>query len=207
MNSLQKQLAEIPPEVQSLIETRLNEFKSFKHKSDEDWFSELCFCILTANSKALTALSVQKELGFKGFMTLPEKTLVQRIKENKHRFHNIKAARIVEARKHTNIKKIITPLDEFHAREWLVANVKGLGYKESSHFLRNVGYKNSAILDRHILNLLFDHGLLNKVSPSLNRSNYLKIEKVCSQVARNLNMDLAKLDLSMWYLKTGRVLK
>ncbi|GAJ17855.1 unnamed protein product, partial [marine sediment metagenome] len=35
-------------------------------------------------------------------------------------------------------------IDEIKLREWVVKNFKGLGYKEASHFLRNIGYKNFA---------------------------------------------------------------
>lgn len=207
MKELKKRLETISSETKSLINARLQEFESFKHKSNEEWFSELCFCILTANSKALTAISIQDELSFKGFATFSEDKLVHVIKRNKHRFHNTKASRIVAARKHLDIKGIITRREESEAREWLVENVKGLGYKEASHFLRNVGYVNSAILDRHILNLLAENGLLNEVPHSLNKSKYLEIERICSEVAKITNMNLAQLDLSMWYLKTGKVLK
>ena len=42
--------------------------------------------------------------------------------------------------------------DGYQAREWLVHNVKGIGYKEAGHFSRNIGFtQDLAILDRHIL--------------------------------------------------------
>lgn len=207
MGTLKKRLQEIPSEVQKTIDVRLDEFSQFKAKSSDEWFSELCFCLLTANSKAITALAIQKELGFKGFSTLTESELVESIKRNKHRFHNTKAARIVRAREHISIKQTIQSLDEASAREWLVENIHGLGYKEASHFLRNVGYVNSAILDRHILALLVEDGIMKEVPQSLNRSRYMEIEKECIKLAHTTNMTLAKLDLSLWYLKTGKVFK
>ncbi len=124
-------------EINKVVNSRLKEFENNK-----EWFSELCFCILTANSKAQTAINIQNEIGEKGFLGLSEKKLSSVIKKNKHRFHNNKAKYIVEARKFSDIKNILKNLGEFEAREFLVKNIKGLGYKESSHFLRNVGYKN-----------------------------------------------------------------
>ena len=41
--------------VSKIVKQRLKEFEAFKNKSTAEWFSELCFCILTANSKAETA--------------------------------------------------------------------------------------------------------------------------------------------------------
>jgi len=186
-------------EIKEVVEKRLNEFKEL----GKNWFSELCFCILTANSKAETALKVQKELGYYGFSSMPRKEIAECIKRNKHRFHNNKAKYIVEARKFKNIQEIV--LREKEAREWLVENVKGLGYKEASHFLRNVGYENYAILDRHILNLMKENGMINDVK--LGKKNYLEIEKKFLELAKKTGMSAAKLDLYMWFMRTGKVLK
>jgi len=97
-------------------------------------------------------------------------------------------------------------MGEFEAREWLVRNIKGLGMKESSHFLRNVGYKNLAILDRHILNIMKDEGIIEKPK-SLTRKKYLEIEEKFNKMAKGFNMSPAELDLHMWCMKTGEVLK
>jgi N-glycosylase/DNA lyase len=190
------------PAIEKIVNLRLKEFASNKK-----WFSELCFCILTANSKAQTAINIQNELGTKGFLNLSQKNLSSVIKKNKHRFHNNKAKYIIEARKFSNIKEILRNLDEFESREWLVKNIKGIGYKESSHFLRNVGYKNLAILDRHILNFMKENNYIEEIPKSLNKNNYLEIENKFNLIARNLKMDSAELDLYMWHIKTGNVLK
>ena len=197
--------------VRETVNRRLKEFESFKSKNTKEWFSELCFCILTANSKAVTALAIQKELGSKGFCTLCQKEIRDTIKNNKHRFHNNKSKYIVEARHCIDIKNKIQQLikesGEQGAREWLVDKVKGLGYKEASHFLRNVGYKNLAILDRHILNLMIEDKILKEKPKSLNKKKYLEIEQKFKNLSQELNMLPAELDLYMWRMKTGEVLK
>ncbi len=197
--------------VRKKVDKRLKEFESFRNENTEEWFSELCFCILTANSKAVTALKIQEELTSKGFCEYSHDLIRETIKKNKHRFHNNKATYIISARKHINIKdkikKIIKQKGEHEAREWLVKNVKGLGYKEASHFLRNVGYKNLAILDRHILNLMKENDFLKQMPKTLTRKNYLSIEKIFKNIAEIVNMSCAELDLYMWYMKTGEVLK
>ncbi len=197
--------------VKETVKRRLKEFESFKSKGTKDWFSELCFCILTANSKAVTALAIQKELGSKGFCTLCQREIRDTIRKNKHRFHNNKSKYIVEARHCIDIKNKIQQLikesGEQGAREWLVNNVKGLGYKEASHFLRNVGFKNLAILDRHILNLMIEDKLLKEKPKSLSKKNYFAIEKKFINLAQEVNMPPAELDLYMWCMKTGEVLK
>lgn len=198
-------------DVRPQVEERLKEFESFRDKPNEEWFSELCFCILTANSKAVTALNIQQELGCRGFASLDKDGLVDCIRRNKHRFHNNKASYICSAREHLKVKdKIISIIDkdgEKEGREWLVANIKGLGYKEASHFLRNVGYKNLAILDRHIINLMLEWNLLDERPKSLTKKIYLSIEQKFGDVASEHGMSIAELDLYMWYMKVGKVLK
>ncbi len=189
------------------IERRLHEFEALGKKGKEEWFSELCFCILTANSKAKTGIAIQKEIGVAGFMRLKEKEISKIIRNNKHRFHNNKAAYIVEARRFFDIKdKVKGFKDEREARDWIAENVKGLGYKEASHFLRNVGYKNVAIIDRHILSLMCSHGICSRPK-NLGKKNYAFIEGKFSEIATKMGMNLAELDLYMWYMKTGEVLK
>lgn len=207
-------------EVSDKIGNRLKEFAAFKNKAADAWFSELCFCLLTANSKAKTALNIQNELGANGFYTLSQNEIRNCIKRNKHRFHNNKSKFIVNAREHFDIKDKITAIikdtgnikynntnSELAAREWLVKNIKGLGYKESSHYLRNTGHFNLAILDRHVLNLMVENKLLQEKPKSLNRTRYLAIEQKLEKVADRLQMSQAELDMYLWYMKTGEVLK
>jgi len=211
MKSLIKRINNIDKNTKALIQQRLNEFRAFKNKTNEEWFSELCFCILTANSRAKTAINIQNELGSEGFLNKKEKELVETIKRNKHRFHNNKSKYIIEARKYRDIKNIIQEIvknkSEADARIWLDNNIKGLGYKEASHFLRNTGHFNLAILDRHIINLMLEHNLINLKFKSLRKADYLLIEKEFNKLARELNLSPAELDLNMWYLKAGEVLK
>lgn len=197
--------------IRTKVDARLKSFAAFENKSEQFWFSELCFCILTANSKAKTAIEIQKELGPQGFRTASLNKLKQTILKNKHRFYNNKAKYIVEARQHKNVKRVIQALvkdaGEPEARDWLVNNVKGIGYKEASHFLRNVGYKNVAILDRHILNLLVENRRIKTKPKTLNSKVYTKIERILQNIADELKMSQAELDMYLWYMKTGEVLK
>ncbi|HRZ85549.1 MAG TPA: N-glycosylase/DNA lyase [Candidatus Paceibacterota bacterium] len=192
--------------VKELIDKRLESFSSFADKQNEYWFSELCFCILTANSRADSAMRIQSQVSPMGFLMSPEANIARAIKTNKHRFHNNKAKYICEARTYKNIREIVSGMNEVEAREWLVENIKGLGYKEASHFLRNTGSKNLAILDRHILNLMAENGIITRPK-SLNKKSYLEIEEKFNSLAQELGMSSAELDLYMWFMKTGVVLK
>jgi N-glycosylase/DNA lyase len=206
MDNLKKQIIELQKStISKQIDKRLNEFTSLGKKGNDDWFSELCFCILTANSKAQTAINIQNELGAKGFLNKSFDEIVSVIRNNNHRFYNNKAKYIVEARKFTKIKDIL--LKEKDPRAFVEKNIKGLGWKESSHFLRNVGFTNYAILDRHILNLFVSEGYLKVKPKSLNQKTYFEIEEIFKKLAKDLKMNCSELDLYMWYIKTNKILK
>ena len=193
-----------------VLKERLKSFKSFKNRSTADWFSELCFCILAANSKARTSIAIQQALGYEGFLNYSKNKIANLILRNKHRFHNNKTKYIIESRKFHFIKSIVQELGKKgeiqETREWLVKNIKGIGYKEASHFLRNTGHDNLAILDRHVINTLAENKIIKKPK-NLNRETYLKIEKEFLKLANQCNISPAKLDLILWYMKTGEILK
>jgi len=190
------------------VEERIREFKILHLKGNEDWFSELCFCILTANSSAKLGISIQKTIGLEGFLRLPEDELTRILRRLGHRFSERRANFIVRAREFSNIKDIVASFtDEMQARDWLAENVLGLGYKEASHFLRNVGYDDVAILDRHVLRTMCENRIINEIPKGLTRSKYLEIESKLGDLSAQLGMPLSKLDLYVWYMKTGHVLK
>ncbi len=193
--------------VRELVESRLTEFDEAGQRSEQYWFAEMCYCILTANARAATALKVEREVGVRGYRTLTLEELTEAIRGNKHRFHNNKARFIVKARSHKDLKRTIKAQEEKEARKWLANNVDGIGYKEASHFLRNVGYKGLAILDRHVIKLMLEYGLLKEPPITLRGREYLRVEGILEDFSAELGMSQAELDLYMWYMKTGKVLK
>lgn len=189
-------------EIKSVIDKRIKEFKS--KKSDNDIFSELCFCILTANFNAEKSIKIQDNI-CNGFLTLPKEKLTKRLIELGHRFPNARSNFIVEARK-VHLAKALNLKNEKETREFIVKNVKGLGYKESSHFLRNIGYDNLAIIDFHIVDLLVKHKIIARPK-AMNKKTYLEIEAKLEDIAKKSNLKLSELDLYLWYMETGKVLK
>jgi len=206
MNELIKKVTGLKStKISQEIGRKLEEFSSFKSRSDDEWFSELCFCILTANSKAITAIKLQKIIGTSGFLRMPQEKLAETIKSVGHRFHNNKARFIVCARKFRKIKKILSK--EKNPRGFLVKNVKGLGQKEASHFLRNTGHFDFSIIDRHIVNLLYEHGLYPERYEGFRAKEYLRVEDSLRILADKTRTSLGELDLYLWFIKTGHVLK
>lgn len=189
-----------------LVNNRIKEFKDIDKKSNKELFKELCFCILTANFNAEKCIKIQNEIG-DDFLLLTEKDLAEKLTKMGHRFPNYRAKYIADSSKYNKmLKDVVCFSKDTQIREWLVKNIKGLGYKESSHFLRNIGFDNIAIIDFHIIDILVSHNLISKPK-SLTKKKYIEIENVLKNIARKTNLSLAELDLYLWYLETGKILK
>ena len=195
--------------IKKIVDSRMNEFSELGKKSSNEIFKELCFCLMTANFSAEGGMRIQSAIG-NGFLFLEKEELAKKLSDLGHRFPNARAGFIFEARKHKdNIKETLGfhKTDE-EKRKFLSENIKGLGMKESSHFLRNIGHKNLAIIDFHIVDLLFKHGLIEKLkNKSLTERKYLEIENVLKKIAEQTKTNLGELDLYLWYEETGKILK
>ncbi len=193
--------------IKALVDSRIRDFEAVGKCSNHVLFKELCFCILTANSSAEQCIKVHSAVG-DDFICLTESALAEKLKQHGARFHTKKANYIVCSQKHLpNLKKTLKKIkDENELRGWFVKNIKGFGMKEASHFLRNVGFKNFAIIDFHIIDVLEKNRLI-KAPKILNKKAYLEIESMLRQLAKKTKLTLAKLDLYLWYLETKKILK
>jgi len=196
-------------EIKNIIDERMKEFEELGKKSSNELFKELCFCFMTANFSAHGGIKIQNAIN-DGFLTLSGEHLAQKLSELGHRFPNARAKYVVEARPHKDtLKQTLDEIqDELLTREWIVNNIKGLGMKEASHFLRNIGYKKLAIIDFHIIDLLAKHDLIEKPkNKSLTPKKYIEIENVLNELSKLTNLNLGELDLYLWYEETGKILK
>ncbi len=192
-----------------MVGRRMAEFSEVGRGSPSVIFKELCFCLLTANYTSEGGMRIQGAIG-DGFLTMGRAELAARLKSLGYRFPNARARYIVDARRHSAElgAMLAAGKGDSELREWLASNVLGLGYNESSHFLRNIGRKDLAIIDFHIIDLLERNGLIKRPkSKSLNRKSYLEIEGVLSGVASRAGMSQGELDLYLWYMETGKILK
>ncbi|TFG04161.1 MAG: N-glycosylase/DNA lyase [Promethearchaeota archaeon] len=194
-------------EIEELVNERIEEFHEIKTKSSDMIFKELCFCIMTANCDAQRCIEAHENIG-NGFLHFSQEELANAFKENHYRFPNIRSKYISEAQHYIqDLESIIkSDMEENSLREWLVKNIKGLGYKEASHFLRNIGFKNYAIVDFHIVDVLVKYNLVKKPK-TLTKKKYLEIEQLLTEIADKLDLNLAELDLYLWYMETGKILK
>jgi len=197
------------------IRLRLNEFKKiWKKGTKKEIFAELVFCILTPQANGKACWSAVENMKRKGVLFTGDRSQI--IKElSSARFIQKKSAYIVEAREkflcdnRVSLKSVISKIgDGYEAREWLVQNVKGIGYKEASHFLRNIGFEqNLAILDRHILKNLKLIGVIKEIPGSLSKGRYFDIEKRMMEFSKAIQIPMSHLDLVMWYKETGEIFK
>jgi N-glycosylase/DNA lyase len=197
--------------VRKMVEDRMDEFRLVHEMDTFKWYEELVYCLLTAYaSAAMGQRCVDALLRENVLMEGSEEDIRRVLVETGHRFPNKRSEYIYNTRALAPvIKETLESLgDSNQARAWLVKNVKGLGWKEGSHYLRNIGYFDLAIIDRHILNNLREFGLLDMDGwKGLTRKRYLAIEELLDVVAERLRLEPGELDLYMWYRKTGKVLK
>ncbi|HAX62232.1 MAG TPA: N-glycosylase [Elusimicrobia bacterium] len=191
----------------SEIKKRLLEFK--KSKSDKEIFEELCFCILTANASA--KMGLKSIAAIKNKILTADETGIKNLLKGNHRFYNARARYIVHTRKYLKkicglkMKKLFGSFKSaLEKRKFFAAtkDIKGIGYKEASHFLRNIGYSGFAILDKHILNCLNELKVITDKD-----KNYLEIERKMKKFSGKIKINMDELDLTLWSYKTGEILK
>jgi len=193
--------------IKETIDSRMQEFEELGNKNSNEIFKELCFCFLTANFSAEGGIRIQDSMK-DDFLVLNEKGLANKLKELGHRFPNARAKYITESQIHKdNMKETLDSFEnEEEIRNWIVENIKGIGMKEASHFLRNIGHKDLAIIDFHIIDLLAREGLIEKPK-TMNSKKYFEIENILRKLAEKTNTNLGELDLYLWYEETGKILK
>ena len=199
------------------IRARLREFdRIWQNGSDTQLFEEMVYCIFTAGASALSgsvAVNAVRPLLTDGSRSALTRALKKR---PAYRFHNVRAEYVVATRRYlceTVAMRLRDQLnsfsDPFDRRDWLARNprIKGLGYKEASHCLRNIGFKGYGILDKHIVRCLAELGVIDSSKPPTTRARYLETEARMRQFSSVVGIDFDELDLALWSMKTGKVLK
>ena len=197
------------------IRARLAQFRDiWKTGSNERLWEELAYCIFTAGASARMGLrSIEAVGSLLRNGTREEMTLAL---TSVHRYPRARPGYIVTTRDYLHqdcgmrirdrLESIADPIER---RDWLACEprIKGLRYKESSHFLRNIGLSGYAILDKHVLSSLAELGIIESPRPPSTRARYLETEHRMKQFALGLRIDFDELDLVLWSMKTGEILK
>jgi len=190
------------------IRRRLAELRAV---DPSDYFYELVYCLLTPQTSAENAAKVVDELQRLSFHSLPiDPEPILRNRSTYIRFHRMKSKSLLKLKEDfpTILKAILDNAHPSARREWLVKNVLGIGYKEATHFLRNIGLNGGlAILDRHILRNLKRYGAIRSVPKSLSRRKYLSLERSFIRFSERIGISLDELDLLFWSMETGVIRK
>jgi N-glycosylase/DNA lyase len=183
---------DIPSSDLKELESVLGAFKNYK--TEEEIFYHLCFCILAPQTKFVNNKKAIEELKERGFYSknLRRNSLERIVK--KTRFYRNKARYLAE------MKKIFPEIMDLlksggnpqEIRYELVNSIKGMGYKTSSHFLRNLGFEGLSIIDTHILKFLEIEKFPNS------RKEYLTIEEKFFKVAKQNKLSPEILDAWIW---------
>ncbi|MGH9940870.1 MAG: N-glycosylase/DNA lyase [Pyrinomonadaceae bacterium] len=203
-------------ERRAAIRQRLAEFSDVWRRGTNDLlWEELVFCIFTAGASArmgLNSVEAVRPLLARG----THEELAGAL-SGVHRYPQARSGYIVVTRDYLRRdcslrlrERLSGFADPLERRDWLARErgVKGLGYKEASHYLRNVGFSGYAILDKHILRSLAELGVIESPAPPTTRARYLAIEAKLREFARDVvRIDFDELDLVLWSMKTGEILK
>lgn len=178
-----------------------NFINSCSIRDEECLFGELCFCICTSQSRAKNCReAINRMKADKKLFTANSDELRTYMKGV--RFPEVKAERIIEAReKLPELKKVLNS-DSKKIREWLMENINGLGQKESSHFMRNIGFKGLPIIDVHIQNFLRNVGKYESTG-SLTKKRYIELENKFLELAEELKIPPEELDIAIWLYQSG----
>lgn len=198
-----KRFAELRPQILARLE-------DFCRVPPEQRFYELCYCLCTPQSKAENAnaaVTILQERDFERTGFNPVSIL--RDKAHYIRFHETKALRLLKAREEwLYIASVLdSSLNDEQKREWLVENVDGMSWKEASHYLRNIGYRNLAILDRHTLKHLVRCGVFAEVPNIAGKARYLDAGEGFKKFAAHVGIPMDELDLYFWASEAGLILK
>ncbi|MBN1324334.1 MAG: N-glycosylase/DNA lyase [Methanotrichaceae archaeon] len=208
-----EELRELYPPMRDKIQARLSEFRGiWEDGRDSDIQKELIFCLLTPQSRARTCWAAVMNLCEKGLLRdgvpgqVQEELVGVRFKYRKAEYI---CKAMEELGREGRLRATLQEFDDpYEAREWLVRNILGMGFKEASHFLRNIGLgEDLAILDRHILRNLLRLGAVHEMPSSLSRSRYLEVEARMRELSLRTAIPMGDLDLLLWYRETGEIFK
>ena len=197
------------------IRQRLREFSAIgKSGTDVNFLEEMVFCFFTGGCSARMGLNSLEAI--KPILLTADQPELANALVGHHRYPNARANYVATSRDFLReqyglkLRKKLQSFDcRLERRDWLVREkgIKGLGYKEASHYLRNIGYKGYAILDKHVLNCLTELEIIDDPKPPNTRLRYLNTEDKLRKLTELTGIDFDELDLVLWSMKTGIILK
>jgi N-glycosylase/DNA lyase len=199
-------------EKKDLIRARLLEFKDvFENGDDKRVFKELVFCILTSAvgpKVGLVSVNAVNDILMDG----SEGEIYEQL-QHVHKYPQ-RANYIVHTREYLKrdfyfkLRDLVLSFnDSIERRDFFASNkdIKGIGYVQAGHFLRNIGFSGYAILDKNIMRSLYELGVVNSSKPPTTKKKYLEIEAKVRTFADTLGIGVDELDLLLWSEMTGYI--
>jgi N-glycosylase/DNA lyase len=208
--------------VADLLDSRPKWYKM----TEEELWQALCLCILSSNVPYESAQSALSHLTNKGYLRIrwivktpsSQNLIAKELSKpfylpikldgscRKYRFPNVRARNLVQAARVMFSEKLcLSDLLAGHSsestvREILVDKIPGIGLKEASHFLRDIGYSdNLAIIDSHVASFLAEIKAISlEEVKTINRSTYFELENILQELCKEHNVSLSVFDMAVW---------
>ena len=194
------------------IKAQLGEFRKIRDSADDGRiFEELAYCILTSavgprvGLRSLEAIrdilpggtAEELESRLKGIHKYPEKA-----------YYIVHTREYLKKEYGFHLRALVDSFDDPQERRDFFAlnrDIKGLGFTQASHFLRNIGFSGYAILDKNVVKSLYDLGLIDSAKPPSTGKKYKEIEIRMKSLAVELGTGIDELDMLLWSVKTGKI--
>ena len=195
-----------------MIEAQLGEFRKIRESADNrKIFEELAYCILTSAvgpKVGLRSLEAIKDILLEGTAEDTESTLKRIHKYPEKAYFIVHTREYLKREYGFKLRELVNSFDDPEERRDFFAlnkDIKGIGYTQASHFLRNIGFGGYAILDKNVIKSLYDLGIIDAPKPPSTGKKYKEIENRMKPLAGELGTGLDELDMLLWSLKTGRI--
>lgn len=200
---------------------------------DNVLWRELVLCILSSQEKyeAAKAMCFRLESALKSWATPTKNTIrrreltIHRILAEPIRYEYAGVARTRRIRFHRRkAEHICRTMSEFivngttfdqlvwghesvqNARADIIKHCHGIGPKQASMFLRNVGWRhNLAVLDKHVLDFMHIMGLAGSGKSISTLNEYQRLESALQHYADSYSVEMYYLDIAIWVtMRTAR---
>ena len=204
--------------VASALASRQDRVPSFSDYEEEELWFELASCILGSAVSYEQASTAVEYLKSSGLLRRPTKFCELDSFELKiasalvngpdgtlgYRFPSLRARQIRQTLeaiyfRGSSLRRFLDSSNEPSAvRAELVRIAKGIGPKQASLFLRNIGFGEFAVLDRHVVRFMLMRGLIASEPKLQTLTQYEAIEAVILAYAGEIGIRIRELDLAAW---------
>lgn len=202
---------EIILEVAAHLPDRLNRKVSWRGREEQYLWRELVGAILgsaVSYEHALAALSLLDAHGLtkpSAVLSMKQDEIERSLRLAGYRFPVLRSGQIARSAAaiygvSSDLQGILRRYDDpVAARRGLVELCPGLGPKQASLFLRNVGYHDLAVLDRHVLTYLQHRCMVARCKLLVNSvKRYEVVEQIVLGIAAEFGLTVANFDLAVW---------